>query len=318
MLEIVFNDSACGSLKAAQHYGEGKYTSSCTGIAIISADGGKPTKKEIRAARREAEVHLRKEWESATPLGGNSADVYDFSLILSVGDISDDVFGEKRQKVFERLWGIYPKHIGEPAYKELFQRCRSAFQTVCECFENGEKLRIWYSNQPDEACGMYWLAANLPNLEERFGQISLIKLPNCEADGDAAAKHSWGEVSPGEWHRYLPLETAAPFEFFRSCAEHWQSLRQENTPLRAVLNGRLVGVPETFYDYFITRELEAMDDKFQEATVIGRILGKYHCGIGDAWIALRIEEMIRREILQPITTADENSPSYHRILKKCE
>jgi hypothetical protein len=29
MIEIVFSESACGSLKAAQHYGEGKYQDGC-------------------------------------------------------------------------------------------------------------------------------------------------------------------------------------------------------------------------------------------------------------------------------------------------
>jgi len=34
MLEVVFSDSACGSLKAAQHFGEGKYNGGCIGIIL--------------------------------------------------------------------------------------------------------------------------------------------------------------------------------------------------------------------------------------------------------------------------------------------
>ena len=63
-----------------------------------------------------------------------------------------------------------------------------------------------------------------------------------------------------------------------------------------MLNGRLVSVPETLYDGFITREIAAAADEFHEANLIGRILGKYELGIGDAWVAHRIECMIKAGI----------------------
>ena len=55
MLEIVFSDSACGSLKMAQHYGQGAYPGGCIGVIISRSDGRKPSKREKRAAQREAE-----------------------------------------------------------------------------------------------------------------------------------------------------------------------------------------------------------------------------------------------------------------------
>ncbi|MDL2295045.1 DUF3658 domain-containing protein, partial [Ruminococcaceae bacterium OttesenSCG-928-D13] len=56
---------------------------------------------------------------------------------------------------------------------------------------------------------------------------------------------------------------------------------------------------------------------FQEAMVIGRVLGKYRLGIGDAWVAHRIEGMIRQGKLEPTTEASKDSPIYHRKLRKC-
>lgn len=52
MLEIVFSDSACGSLKMAQHYGQGVYPGGCIGVIISRSDGRKPSKREKRAAQR--------------------------------------------------------------------------------------------------------------------------------------------------------------------------------------------------------------------------------------------------------------------------
>ena len=87
MLDVVFSDSACGSLKLAQHFGEGKYNGGCIGIIL---DNEEATEEEITQAQRHAEEEARKEWEAAQPIGGNPGDVYGFGLGLSVGDISED------------------------------------------------------------------------------------------------------------------------------------------------------------------------------------------------------------------------------------
>ena len=105
--------------------------------------------------------------------------------------------------------------------------------------------------------------------------------------------------------------------FCRSCAAHWQALQAENAPLRAVLNGRLVSVPENIYDDFIIREIATEDEKFQEVMIVGRVLGKYQLGISDFWVAFRIEEMICAGKLEAVSAAPKDMPTYHRILRKC-
>ena len=51
MIEIVFGNSVCGSLKAAQRFGVGKYQGGCIGVIISHADGSSPTKEEIESAQ---------------------------------------------------------------------------------------------------------------------------------------------------------------------------------------------------------------------------------------------------------------------------
>ena len=75
-------------------------------------------------------------------------------------------------------------------------------------------------------------------------------------------------------------------------------------------------MPENLYDPVIIREIEAESGEFQEAMIIGRILAKYRLGIGDSWVALRIEEMIRAGRIETVTEAAENMPLYHRVLKR--
>ncbi len=53
-----------------------------------------------------------------------------------------------------------------------------------------------------------------------------------------------------------------------------------------------------------------------EAQVVGRVLGKYRLGIGDAWVALRIEQFVQDGLLEPVTQPAQGEPAYHRILRK--
>ena len=318
MMEIVFSDSACGSLKIAQHYGEGEYCKGCIGVIISHSDGSKPTKEEIENAQREAEEKACLSWEEGVPLGGNSADVYGLNLALSVGDISENEFYNKRQSVLENLYDIILG--GQRVAQKLLKNAAADMRKICDRAAAGEDIRIWYSNQPDELCGLYWFMNKLCTLQACKNRINLVMLPNLLVDekGDAIRRvNGWGQVEPGEWHKYLDFQTCASPELCQYYALCWRKLQSENAPLRAMLNGTLVSMPETLYDDFIIREIAEEKEEFQEALVIGRVLGKYQLGISDAWIALRIEEMISKGKLEVVSKATEAMPSYHRLLHKC-
>ncbi len=318
MVEIVFGDSACASLKTAQNYGRGTYYGGCTGIVISHADGTKPSEQEIEDAKREFEQKERLAWENAVPLGGNSDDVYGFDLSLSVGNIAEDQPNTQRLQVLEWLNSIYPSDMRNQVAEELLHSANESFKMVCERTMAGEDIRIWYSSQPDELCGMYWFMEQLNRLHTYRDQIYLVKLPNLEYDEKrkTAQKSCWSEVHPAEWHQYLDLQTKVSVTFCQHCAAHWSTLQKENAPLRATLNGQLVSVPETLYDSFIMHEIAQADDKFQEAMIVGKVLGNYRLGIRDAWVALRIEEMIRAGKLKALTAAEDDMPIYCRLLKK--
>lgn len=320
MIDIVFGESAGGSLKIAQSYGKGKYVGGCTGVIIQHSDGRKPTKEEVNAAQQEAEQKEREAWEAAVPLGGNPSDVYCFSLGLSMGDISEGALCPQRQEVLENLFDIYAE--GHQAVSEMFQRAREDFKAVCGRMAAGEDVRIWYSSQPDELCGLFWFMAQTEPLalfrKQIYGQIHVVALPSWQNDqGSVVRRTSWGEVSPAEWHQHLSLQKQVPQAFCTGCASHWRQLQTENAPLRAVINSQLVSVPETFYDDFILREISLEEEEFLEAKVVGQVLGKYQLGIGDMWVASRIQKMVEEGSLKVITPPAKGDPQYHRTLKKC-
>ena len=65
MLEIVFSESACGALKLAQRYGEGRYRGGAIGVIARNKDGSEPSQEERDKLRREAEERERRAWERA-------------------------------------------------------------------------------------------------------------------------------------------------------------------------------------------------------------------------------------------------------------
>ena len=245
MIEIVFGESACGSLKIAQTYGKGKYRGSAVSIFMRHEDGSVPSSDEMKKAQLQAQEQERIAWENAIPLGGKSCDVYCFDMALSVGDISDNGIGEQRKNVFKKMLSVCFVEDLDYQVEEKIQKIKTTLTSVIERYVAGEEIRIWYSYNPDELCGMYWLMKQLQPLNCQT-TIYLVKLPTWEygKENTMTSKIAWGEVSPGEWGNYITLQEKANPVFLSACAMKWNQLQNENAPLRAMLNGKLQSVSE--------------------------------------------------------------------------
>ena len=179
------------------------------------------------------------------------------------------------------------------------------------------KSIIWYSHNPDEMCGMYWLMSQLRPIKSR-GIVYLVRLPEweCRDDNTICAHTGWGEIGLGEWGRYLKLQQEANPELFSMCATKWSQMKEENAPLRIFLNGQLQSADENAYDSYILREIEKQPEVFAEAMVVGNVLGKYQLGIDDAWVALRIGKMIEKGMLAVAEPAPDGDIIYRQKLRK--
>lgn len=241
--------------------------------------------------------------------------VYSFDLGLSVGDIAQDALGPVRDAVLCELCGFRRE---EWQLERKLEHAAAALPDVLRRSAEGEPVRVWYSDQPDELCGFCWMLAQLDGLGEKCGPVSAVKLPKYEERDDHTIVEwiGWGEVNPEEWYDFLRLEQPmSPIrrrvEFYR-----WRELQEENAPLRAVLNGRLVSAPEDLYDSFIRRELDRMEDVFREAILIGNVIGRCRLAISDGWIALRIDAMVKAGELRVVTLMEDEDLLYRRILGK--
>lgn len=316
MIEVAFSDSAAGGLKIAQRYGIGPYRGGAIGVIVAGQDGAESTQEEIDRARKNAQEREKRMWESAVPMGGDPADVFGFHLALSVGEIAEEGFVQNRLDTLRRLFAFYPEEARDAA-AALMEGLPEALETVLSRAAHGEPVRIWYSEKPDDRCGLCWLADQLVR-RGTIEQIFLVKLPEVEIreKGSIVTYSGWDEMEPGGFGRYASQARQAAYEELRYYAAQWKDLQQENAALRAVVSGRLCSVPEDFYDGFIRREIARQPEEFEEAALIGRILGQYQLGVGDGWIALRIEQMVQNGELAILTRPGLHEPAYHRRLKK--
>lgn len=317
MLEIVFGESAEGSLKLAQAYGKGRYQSRIIGVFSAKPGGGTPTLKEMWQAKRDAQTREHIAWEKAVPLGGSPKDVYGLPLCLDIGDISEEAPGSARLAVLQQQFSACVQDIEDQRAEKLMEKIQTILCEIQERIYHGEAARVWYSDRPDERCGFAWFLAQANNWDSHT-EIYAVKMPSWTKVDENTYKsaNGWGEVNPEEWHTYTELQQKLPPEIILAEAMRWRQLQTENAPLRAVVNGQLCSVPEDFYDSFIRRELAGMDETFHEAALIGRIIGKYQLGVSDAWLAQRVEKMIAHGKLEVVSKTSDEWLSYRQILRK--
>ena len=305
MLEVVFSESARGSMRCAQHCGGGPDEFSAFGFF---SNGLQPDQE--KEMREKALREWKKRQRNAVSLGGNPTDVFGLSFTLSIGDIAAPLeSGPRRDLIFRMATENWPNAEEMRASMEQdWQRSLTDLEALKRRAKAGEPVRIWYDFSPDGMCGLYFTAAQL---KEARGRVSVVCLPLWKDRGDAIVQHtSWAEMAPEEIGSFLSLEREISPLARNALARGWKELQSENAPLRAVVNGRLRSVDEHFYDYFIRAAVPEGD--FAVGLLIGAVLGRYQLRTCDGLIARSIRAMIDDGILRIVKKSDH---PYETILR---
>ena len=196
MIEILFSESAAGSMKLAK--GIKNIVGSSTGVFIHSDDGAEISPEEPEAERLRVEEEYKKKRENAIQVEGTPRDVACFPLNLSMGDISGP-FSEERAEFLQST-----VMIGGPDFSrigaELMETARKSLERVRYA---REPVRIWTSRNPDEFCGFCHILTELP----KDADIRVVELPEYEVFGKEIRTYSgWGEIGPYELGRFQTLE----------------------------------------------------------------------------------------------------------------
>ena len=236
-------------------------------------------------------------------------------VMADIGDITEPMFGEYRYKLICRMlyreqWGSDPEMKAE--LKRLGKYYAKQYLRLKRGLKDGEPVRVWCDNSPSAMCGMLWLSGLFARYNAKIYSIELpqfIEFVNAKSDDVYVLRHGWGECEPCEFAGAVSVARRIPKVELMSNSTEWQRLVNENSKLRAVISGRVVSVPVSFYDFLILRYLGKKPIK--EAVLIGRILGENPLGIGDWWYAHRIEHFIRRK---SIVILEDNERKYERVL----
>lgn len=293
MLEVVFSDSEKGSMKVAKNYNEKNMLG-----GAVSYIGKKPTKKEL-------EKHFK-----GQAVGGNSQDVVNIGFSLDIGDVSGVIDGNERQNVFHKMWRRFD--FDNKEQEHFFQNQRKDMEYLLSAAKDGIPIRIWKSDAPYSACGFFFVCNILRDID---CNISVVSLPKYKpiSENEIVEYSQWGEVEPGKFYQFLPLEKQLTQIEKRVVSDYWHDLMVENAPLRAIVNGRLISVSEDFYDFIIMKNLP--DNDFIMARFIGKLLGEYSLGVSDSWYALRIDKMVEENKLIVVENRDHSHP-YGKILRR--
>lgn len=228
------------------------------------------------------EVFFSTNAESSMRLSKNvisSENLVSLDYHLDIGDISADIDSPSRVQVL----------------KKLFNRTDIATQQenlkkVISAAKEGKSIRVWKSNAPFSTCGFAFLCDQLRTIDCKITVVTLPPYIDSPKDTIISYNH-WGEVTPDEFYSFLVSENKFTAIEKEIQSNLWQELRCENSPLRAIVNGRLMSVPENFYDSLVLNNLSDNVSSIEELIAI--VLGKYPIGVSDAWIENRIRQLVK-------------------------
>ncbi len=291
MVEVLFGESEAASMKAAKST---VLVSQTKGpVSVWCAGKKKPPQKPFSG------------W-----VPGMADEVICLNFMLDMGDIREPADSPYRKDFICRMysqgqWG------GNDEMKEDISQAAEFYinekNRLEEFLMKNETIRVWYSNAPYSMCGFYHLCQMLQKYDD---EIRSVKLPIHQVCSNYITLYkNWGEVSAEEFAGFLPLEQVVSKEELRMYSGFWNELIEDNSPLRAVINSKVIGVPEDFYDFLIWKKLGK--EPVKEAHLIGDLLGNYPINVSDLWYAKRIDFFIEQGQIKVIENSEKK---YARVI----
>ena len=291
MIEVLFGESEAASMKAAKSMKIVGYVNGPTSVLVT----GKETPPERTFAG----------W-----VEGTSEDVVCLGFMLDIGNIKEPIDSPYRKNLIYFMYA-QNQYVKNPEIDQELKLTGEVYLNellrLKEYLENGETIRVWYSDTPYSICGFYSLCQILQKYKN---EIHIVKLPEYMVRKTSIRSYrNWGEVSAEEFAEFLTYESVLTKEEVRMYAQLWTELTEDNSPLRAMINGKVTGVSEDFYDFLIWKRLTRKPIK--EARLIGDILGCFQIGMGDWWFARRIEHFIQQDKIKVINDSENK---YARVI----
>lgn len=221
---------------------------------------------------------------------GDGGNVVEMTFHLDIGEIKMGLTSEARKKQYVEYFDVCQwRDADQHPQREIgWSYLVSEVERLKSCAAKGEPIRIWYSDAPYSLCGFYQVCTILQDYD---CPVSVVKLPEYVHRGgpDFVIYKSWNEVDHKEMLDFAFDEkrlTKYDLEYYGGL---WARLQRENASLRAVINGRLISVPDDFYDFLIENRLQ--ERPFREVELLGHVVST-QLNAPESWIMERIHKMI--------------------------
>lgn len=205
---------------------------------------------------------------------------------LSIGNISNVRDFNSRKDTLVSLFGDE---------KYVDSKCKSRYQEFFDEIYNHQEITIWYGNSPFEFCGFLytiWLLKDKPiTIKGIYCSRTMVREPNTYV----TYKHA-GELDPDRIDSFLSYAKEIADKDKKDYADLWERLSMENGELRIYKDSTIITTDVSFYDEIILKHISFVSVPI--AKIIGKIFGQEQLVIGDGFIAMRINELIKRGVLK--------------------
>lgn len=244
----------------------------------------------------------------------NVSQVICMPFMLSIGNIKTSIESETRKKMIFNMScrnGVVENDTLE-SLGASWKRTLRDIQRLRDYADQGETIRIWYSDAPDSVCGFHHVCSILRTTKAKVFAIKLPPVVQLESN-ELQVLTTWGGIRAEDFFSFTAFEKELQSREIEYFASVWDRLQTENSRLRALVNGRLISVPEDFYDGLMRNEIPT--GAFMMSHMIEKIMTNQSLGIGDVWIATRIQKMIENGELNIV---QNDKDKYRQVLKKAE
>lgn len=155
--------------------------------------------------------------------------------------------------------------------------------------DSSDTLYLWYGSS-EEFCGMLYTLELLKDRKLNTYIIDVKEIVIKYKDIKFKAR-STGEIIPKNIEKYAAAKRKLDSNEYRKFLDTWESLKQDNSILRVLKDGKVKSVDEDYFDIDI---LKYTSKEFRNPIrTIGEVLGKSEERISDEYIFWRIKELIK-------------------------
>lgn len=239
--------------------------------------------------------------------------ILSFEFQWDIGYLNEPEDSEYRMKLPASLYYGHHVRLHPEDEAELLEDGKHNLKTLKalqKLAEAGKSFRIWYSSSAMEMSGFYYLCNVLKDYET---DVYVVELPQVFTIGDKS-KHisSWGMAHTYEFGYLVENQRLLQKSELKYRASLWQTLVEENAPLRAVVSNVLMSVPADFYDGIIMSCFTG--DTIRENEWVSEIMSLY-LGISSGFAEQRIWEMGKSGVISLVQDGERmNERIWERVL----